>query len=45
MKLLETVEQWERADTAARWHPEIGWLPAHLNVEAVLELKRLGVEG
>lgn len=44
MRILERVEKWEQADTAARWHPQIGWFPANLNVEAVLELKRLGRE-
>jgi hypothetical protein len=44
VNLLERVERWEQADTAARWHPQIGWFPAHLNAEAVLELKALGRE-
>jgi hypothetical protein len=43
MKLVDPVEEWERAETAARWHPEVGWFSAHLNIDAVLELKALGV--
>ena len=31
MKPVDPVEEWERAETAARWHPQVGWFSAHLN--------------
>lgn len=36
-------EQVPLSECAARWHPELGWFDAALNVEALLELKALGV--
>ena len=38
------LEAWEREETAARWHPQIGWFCAHLNADAILELKAVGRE-
>lgn len=36
------LESWEREETAARWHPDIGWFCAHLCPEAILQLKDVG---
>ena len=38
MKTLES-QQIPLSECAARWHPQIGWMDAHLDPEAVLVIK------